>query len=208
MFLYGKFDAPSDNHVESNLGKIFALATKWQAILLLDEADVFLESGGRGNKVLSTDRNALVSGTTKLGERKKPPTTRESSLVEIDAAFARTLGLSGRQEVTVALYLESPLVDTVNIEPLTREDWEIIELHASFLEFGLIRQVRALPNSGYNSSGGSGHSDHPITLHLTPTTTANLKLVSPHPDPNSPFVKLGPNPESLLHQKRERETFS
>ncbi|KAH7199550.1 hypothetical protein DER44DRAFT_749841 [Fusarium oxysporum] len=160
-------------HVESNPGKIFALATKWQAILLLDEADVFLESGGRGNKVLSTDRNALVSeilrirGTTKLGERKKPPTTRESSLVEIDAAFARTLGLSDGQEVTVALHLESPLVDTVNIEPLTREDWEIIELHASFLEFSLIRQVRALPNSGYNSSGGSGHSDHPITLATT-----------------------------------------
>ncbi|KAF5629995.1 AAA family [Fusarium tjaetaba] len=50
-------------HVESNLGRIFALATKWQAILLLisDEADVFLESRGRGNKVLSTDKNALVS---------------------------------------------------------------------------------------------------------------------------------------------------
>ncbi|KAF5562049.1 AAA family [Fusarium napiforme] len=48
-------------HVESNLGRIFALATKWQAILLLDEADVFLESRGRGNNVLSTDKNALVS---------------------------------------------------------------------------------------------------------------------------------------------------
>ncbi|SCO86446.1 uncharacterized protein FRV6_10573 [Fusarium oxysporum] len=40
-------------HVESNLGRIFALATKWQTIFLLDEADVFLQS--RGNKVLSTD---------------------------------------------------------------------------------------------------------------------------------------------------------
>lgn len=125
--------------------------------------------------------------------------------MEIDAAFALTLGLSDGQEVTVALHLESPLVDTVNIEPLTPEDWEIIELHASFLEFSLIRKVRALPDSGYNSSGGSGHSDHPITLHLTPTTTANIKLVSPHPDPNSPFVKLGPNAESLLHQNRERD---
>ncbi|KAF5590034.1 AAA family ATPase [Fusarium pseudoanthophilum] len=48
-------------HVESNLGRIFALATKWQVILLLDEADVFLESRERGNKVLSTDKNALVS---------------------------------------------------------------------------------------------------------------------------------------------------
>ncbi|KAI0897170.1 P-loop containing nucleoside triphosphate hydrolase protein [Annulohypoxylon nitens] len=47
-------------HVESNLSKIFALAASWKAILLIDEADVFLESRGRGN-ASSTDRNALVS---------------------------------------------------------------------------------------------------------------------------------------------------
>ncbi|RTE84375.1 hypothetical protein BHE90_001007 [Fusarium euwallaceae] len=48
-------------HVESNLSRIFSLATKWQAILLIDEADVFLESRGRGNAIQSTDKNALVS---------------------------------------------------------------------------------------------------------------------------------------------------
>ncbi|KAF2232959.1 P-loop containing nucleoside triphosphate hydrolase protein [Viridothelium virens] len=47
-------------HVENNLRKIFDLATSWQAILLIDEADVFLESRGRtsGNSI---ERNALVS---------------------------------------------------------------------------------------------------------------------------------------------------
>ncbi|KAI0965835.1 hypothetical protein F4678DRAFT_451394 [Xylaria arbuscula] len=48
-------------HVESNLSKIFFLATHWKAILLIDEADVFLESRGRGGMVQSTDKNALVS---------------------------------------------------------------------------------------------------------------------------------------------------
>ncbi|RYP63750.1 hypothetical protein DL769_006877 [Monosporascus sp. CRB-8-3] len=48
-------------HVESNLSRIFALAATWQAILLIDEADVFLESRGRGNAIQSTDKNALVS---------------------------------------------------------------------------------------------------------------------------------------------------
>ncbi|KAK3329966.1 hypothetical protein B0H66DRAFT_508811 [Apodospora peruviana] len=48
-------------HVESNLSRIFALATRWQAILLIDEADVFLESRGRGSIIRSTDKNALVS---------------------------------------------------------------------------------------------------------------------------------------------------
>ncbi|KAI1176378.1 P-loop containing nucleoside triphosphate hydrolase protein [Nemania sp. FL0916] len=48
-------------HVESNLSKIFSLATHWKAILLIDEADVFLESRGRGGIVQSMDKNALVS---------------------------------------------------------------------------------------------------------------------------------------------------
>ncbi|PQE03101.1 P-loop containing nucleoside triphosphate hydrolase protein [Rutstroemia sp. NJR-2017a BVV2] len=47
--------------VEANLAKIFALATSWQAILLIDEADVFLESRGQG-MANNTERNALVSG--------------------------------------------------------------------------------------------------------------------------------------------------
>ncbi|KAJ5902309.1 P-loop containing nucleoside triphosphate hydrolase protein [Penicillium taxi] len=48
-------------HVESNLSKIFSLAATWQAILLIDEADVFLESRGKGVASSSTDKNALVS---------------------------------------------------------------------------------------------------------------------------------------------------
>ncbi|KAI1359172.1 P-loop containing nucleoside triphosphate hydrolase protein [Xylaria arbuscula] len=48
-------------HVESNLSKIFSLAAHWKAILLIDEADVFLESRGRVGEVQSMDRNALVS---------------------------------------------------------------------------------------------------------------------------------------------------
>ncbi|SPN99714.1 uncharacterized protein DNG_02565 [Cephalotrichum gorgonifer] len=46
-------------NVEANLAKIFSLATSWQAILLIDEADVFLESRGRVS--MSTEKNALVS---------------------------------------------------------------------------------------------------------------------------------------------------
>ncbi|KAL1306189.1 hypothetical protein AAFC00_004291 [Neodothiora populina] len=46
--------------VETNLGTIFDLATKWDAILLIDEADVFLErrQKGPGNNM---EKNALVS---------------------------------------------------------------------------------------------------------------------------------------------------
>ncbi|KAF5705758.1 putative peroxin-1 [Fusarium globosum] len=142
----------------------------------------------------SDERERLARGKTR-------PSERESSFVDIDAALSRTLGLSDGQQVTVALHLEPPVVGVVNIEPLTPEDWEIIELHANFLEFNLVRQVRALPNPGYKSSGGAGLVSHPITLHLTPTTTANIKLVSLEPNPDSPFAKLDPNAEVIIAPK-------
>ncbi|KAI0197648.1 hypothetical protein F4808DRAFT_438237 [Astrocystis sublimbata] len=45
--------------VEMNLQKVFALAGLWEAVLLFDEADVFLESRGEGDNDLR--RNAMVS---------------------------------------------------------------------------------------------------------------------------------------------------
>ncbi|KAI8629481.1 hypothetical protein F5Y19DRAFT_83527 [Xylariaceae sp. FL1651] len=45
--------------VEMNLQKIFALAGLWEAVLLFDEADVFLEARGEGDNDLR--RNAMVS---------------------------------------------------------------------------------------------------------------------------------------------------
>ncbi|CAN9212722.1 unnamed protein product [Alternaria alternata] len=45
--------------VEANLQKVFDLAGKWEAVLLFDEADVFLEARGDGENDLQ--RNAMVS---------------------------------------------------------------------------------------------------------------------------------------------------
>lgn len=46
------------SRAEKNLEKLFNLATKWEAILLVDEADVFLETRGSTS---DASRNALVS---------------------------------------------------------------------------------------------------------------------------------------------------
>ncbi|KAF2645288.1 P-loop containing nucleoside triphosphate hydrolase protein [Massarina eburnea CBS 473.64] len=45
--------------VEANLQKVFDLAGKWEAVLLFDEADVFLEARGEGDNDIK--RNAMVS---------------------------------------------------------------------------------------------------------------------------------------------------
>ncbi|RDW68563.1 putative peroxisome biosynthesis protein PAS1 [Coleophoma crateriformis] len=127
---------------------------------------------------------------------------QEIPLVEIDATFARTLGLSDGQKVTASIHVDPPLAHTINIEPLTPEDWEMIELHATFLELNLINQIRALPNPSYNSPTGPV-APHPLTIHLSPTSTANVKVSSLAPAPSStmPFAKLSPDAEVIVAPK-------
>ncbi|KAF7194976.1 Peroxisome biosynthesis protein PAS1 [Pseudocercospora fuligena] len=121
---------------------------------------------------------------------------KEVPTVEIDATFARRLGIGEGTKASVTLHLEPPQAHTVNIEPLTATDWEIIELHSSFLEMNFLSQVRALPNPA------AGHT-HPLTLHLTPTSTANITVTSlvPAPAAGQAFVKISPDAEVIVAPK-------
>ncbi|KAI1098695.1 AAA-domain-containing protein [Jackrogersella minutella] len=138
-----------------------------------------------------------ISGTRGSGR------DQEVASVEIDATLAATLGLSDSQKVTAVLHVDPPLAHTVNIEPLTPEDWEMIELHATFLELNLLSQIRALPNPVYTATPGQPPSPHPLTLHLSPTSTANIKILSLDPAPSAdvPFVKIAPDAEVIVAPK-------
>ncbi|KAI1470063.1 AAA-domain-containing protein [Daldinia caldariorum] len=138
-----------------------------------------------------------ISGTRGSGR------DQEVASVEIDATLARTLGLSDGQKVTATIHVDPILAHTVNIEPVTSEDWEIIELHATFLELNLLSQIRALPNPVYTASPGQPPSPHPLTLHLSPTSTANIRIVSLEPalPPNVPFAKIAPDAEVVVAPK-------
>lgn len=46
------------HHVEKSLTRIFKTAVSWQCILLIDEADVFMER----RTTADLDRNSLVAG--------------------------------------------------------------------------------------------------------------------------------------------------
>lgn len=129
---------------------------------------------------------------------------QEVNSVEIDATLAATLGLSDGQKITAIIHVDPPLAHTVNIEPLTSEDWEIIELHATFLELNLLSQIRALPNPAYSPGEGQTSSNqHPLTLHLSPTSTANIKVLSlePAPPKDAAFVKIAPDAEVIVAPK-------
>ncbi|KAL2072637.1 hypothetical protein VTL71DRAFT_11980 [Oculimacula yallundae] len=128
---------------------------------------------------------------------------QEVALVEIDATFARSLGITDGQKVTASIHIDPPVAHTINIEPLTAEDWEIIELHANFLELNLVSQIRALPNPNYTPSSGPKPPPHPLTLHLSPTSTANIIITSlvPEPPSSSPYAKLSPDAEVIVAPK-------
>lgn len=78
----------------------------------------------------------------------------------------------------------------------------VIELHANFLELNLLSQIRALPNPGYNNAGQIEHI-HPLALHLSPTSTANIVITSltPAPADTSAFAKIAPDAEVIVAPK-------
>jgi peroxin-1 len=124
--------------------------------------------------------------------------------VEVDTTFARLIGLNEGQKLGILLHLDPPQAHTINIEPLTPVDWEMIELHAQFLELNFLSQIRALPNP-------QSQAPHPLTLHLSPTTTANITVTSiaPVPPTPSPFVKISPDAEVIVAPKtRQKERSS
>lgn len=128
---------------------------------------------------------------------------KDLPLVEIDAVLANTLGLSDGQKVLTTVHIDPPLVHTINIEPSTAEDWEVIELHANFLELNLQSQVRAIPNPKYHPTGGSPVAPHLLTVHLSPTTTANIKVtgIEPALPATQPFAKVSPDAEMIVAPK-------
>ncbi|KAK2755508.1 Peroxisome biosynthesis protein pex1 [Arachnomyces sp. PD_36] len=128
---------------------------------------------------------------------------QEVAAIEIDTTFGRVLGLADGQKVGIFLHLDPAIAHTVNIEPLTPADWEMIELHATFLELNLLQQIRALPNPSYTGASGRAENIHPLTLHLSPTSTANIIITSltPPASSSSPFAKIAPNAEVIVAPK-------
>ncbi|KAF2788701.1 peroxisome biosynthesis protein-like protein (PAS1/Peroxin-1) [Melanomma pulvis-pyrius CBS 109.77] len=150
----------------------------------------------------SKRRLAPVVGRDGLSGSRGGPAGREQEIqtVEVDTTFARLIGLNEGHKVSISLHLDPPQAHTINIEPLTPVDWEMIELHAQFLELNFLRQIRALPNP-------QAQSPHPLTLHLSPTTNANIIVTSviPAPPAGSPFVKISSDAEVIVAPKTRQK---
>ncbi|KAK3383320.1 P-loop containing nucleoside triphosphate hydrolase protein [Lasiosphaeria ovina] len=144
----------------------------------------------------------IVSRDGINGGRGASARDQEVPLVELDATLAATVGLQDGQRVMATIHLDPPLAHTVNIEPLSPEDWEMIELHGTFLEDNLLFQIRAVPNPAY-ALGGVVAGAHSLTLHLSPTSTANIKVLSLDPPlpADAAFAKIAPDAEVIVAPK-------
>ncbi|KAH9946561.1 AAA-domain-containing protein [Amylocystis lapponica] len=62
--------------------------------------------------------------------------------VEIDPQFSEGLGFAMGDVVEIGLLHDLTYAKSISTEPVTSDDWEIIELHASHIESTLLSQVR------------------------------------------------------------------
>ncbi|KAJ5666198.1 uncharacterized protein N7477_008646 [Penicillium maclennaniae] len=131
---------------------------------------------------------------------------QEASSVELDTTFGRLLGLTEGQKVGLLVHLDPPIAHTINIEPLTPEDWEDYRAprHIPGTQSPLT-DTRA--SKSYIQCDGRGHM-HPLALHLSPTSTANIVVTSltPAPSSTSAFAKISPDAEVIVAPKTRAKT--
>ncbi|KAG8831700.1 Peroxisome biosynthesis protein pex1 [Serendipita sp. 399] len=66
----------------------------------------------------------------------------ELDTLEIDPQLASSLNFSEGEIVELALLHHLPIAKSISTEPVSSDDWEILELHAQYVEDNLLSQVR------------------------------------------------------------------
>lgn len=127
------------------------------------------------------------------------------STLEIDPSFAQSLGLELKSIVDIKVHTASdsssvPIAHTIHLEPLSSSDWEIIELHAQYLESRMLNQVRAVSLK------------QPIVVFPSPTAIAHLSVTKIEPPiPASSdyhFAKLSLDSEVVIAPKTRKKQQS
>ncbi|KAJ6593606.1 P-loop containing nucleoside triphosphate hydrolase protein [Mycena capillaripes] len=115
--------------------------------------------------------------------------------IEIDPQYALGLGLKQNDLVEIGLVHDLPLATSVATEPLTSDDWEIIDIHASHVESTLLSQVRV------------AKTGQEIDVWVLGRTRVRLRVVSIEPESKGNALLLTTNTEvsiaPKLHSKKQ-----
>ncbi|KAJ7287329.1 P-loop containing nucleoside triphosphate hydrolase protein [Mycena rebaudengoi] len=109
--------------------------------------------------------------------------------IEIDPQYAFGLGLKQGDLVEIGLVHDLPLATSVGTEPLTSDDWEIIDIHASHVESTLLSQVRV------------AQIGQEIDVWVLGRTRVRLLVVSLEPQPKGNALLLTTNTEVSIAPK-------
>ncbi|KAI9462642.1 AAA-domain-containing protein [Russula earlei] len=130
------------------------------------------------------------------------PTSSDQSLetVEIDPQYAEGLGFKKGDVVEVGLLYDLPVANSVATEPLTPDDWEILELHAEHVESTLLSQVRVAP------------SNQEVDVWILGRTRIRLRVLSFEPSSAKAVLlandtELSVAPKTRRQQKSEKESL-
>ncbi|KAH6765488.1 peroxisome 1 [Perilla frutescens var. hirtella] len=112
------------------------------------------------------------------------------SSIEIARHYADCIGLSDRTTVKVRVVSNLPRATLVTIEPLTEDDWEILELNSELAESVILKQV------------GVVHEQMRFPLWLHGQTVVMFLVLSTFPQ--NPVVQLVPGTEVAVAPKRRK----
>ncbi|KAK9478227.1 P-loop containing nucleoside triphosphate hydrolase protein [Lipomyces japonicus] len=110
---------------------------------------------------------------------------------QIDPDFARTLNITEGSNLILTIHVDYQETNVIHLEPVTTEDWQIVELHAHFLESNLLSQIRVV------SLGQT------LLIHLSSLDTAKLKVsrLEPALPHDCKFAKIAANSEVIVAPK-------
>ncbi|KAF8608223.1 AAA-domain-containing protein [Ceratobasidium sp. AG-I] len=110
--------------------------------------------------------------------------------IEIDPQVAQSYGFKDGATVEIGLVHNLPIATNVETEPLSSDDWEILETHADYVEQNLLGQVRAVAVGQEISVWAMGRS------------RIQFRVLSTKPEGQA--VLLGPDTEVAIAPKLRR----
>ncbi|PFH52085.1 hypothetical protein AMATHDRAFT_57931 [Amanita thiersii Skay4041] len=117
--------------------------------------------------------------------------------IEIDPQYAQGLGFGQGDIVEIGLLHDLPFAQTIGTEPLTPDDWEIIEIHALHVESTLLSQVRV------------AKLGQEIDVWVLGRTRVRLRVVSVEPSTKGGAALLTTNTEvSIAPKLHKRQQVS
>ncbi|KAM6502170.1 P-loop containing nucleoside triphosphate hydrolase protein [Amanita muscaria] len=137
-----------------------------------------------------------MAATSSLVHSAKSPSEGVSDTVEIDPQYAQGLGFQQGDIVEIGLLYDLPFAKSVGAEPLTSDDWEIIEIHASNAESILLSQVRV------------AKIGQEIDVWILGRTRVRLRITNIDPPSKNDALLLTTSTEIAIAPKRHQSSRS